>query len=318
MRFERLDLNLLVALDALIEDRSVSTAARRLFLSQPALSGALNRLREYFDDDLLVQSGRNMVLTAKAEALRAPVREALMLIRARITTPALFDPATSERQFTLAASDYAFDVVVAETMQRAAMLAPGVSFEMVLPDRLATERLERGEIDLFITISTHMMEGHPTRPLWGDEHAVVCWSGSAHRDGLSADAFLKAQHVVAYFGPERIPAFTETFFTQQGLDRDIAVRLPFFSALPHAIIGTERLATIYRRHAEFFARALPITIHKPPIALPDVVEAVQWHRSRDKDAGLRWLIDLLVDQAARFKAEGEGASAHRDFGIDQR
>src|SRR5687767_5141559 len=107
MRFERLDLNLLVALDVLIEERSVSVAANRLFLSQPALSGALNRLREYFNDELLVQSGRQMILTPKAEELRAPVREALMFIRSRITTPSDFDPATAQRKFILVASDYA-------------------------------------------------------------------------------------------------------------------------------------------------------------------------------------------------------------------
>jgi LysR family nod box-dependent transcriptional activator len=83
MRFERLDLNLLVALDALIEDRNVSMAARRLYLSQPALTGALNRLRDFFGDDLLIPSGRQMMLTPKAEELRGPVREALMLIRTK-------------------------------------------------------------------------------------------------------------------------------------------------------------------------------------------------------------------------------------------
>src|SRR4051812_4555036 len=104
MRFERLDLNLLVAFDALIEDRSVSMAAKRLFLSQPALSGALNRLRDFFGDELLVPSGRQMIPTPKAEELRGPVREALMLIRSRITTPSTFDPATADRLFSLAAS----------------------------------------------------------------------------------------------------------------------------------------------------------------------------------------------------------------------
>ncbi|MGD4540209.1 LysR family transcriptional regulator, partial [Xanthomonas citri pv. citri] len=106
MRFERLDLNLLVALDVLIAERSVSAAAKRLHLSQPAVSGALNRLREFFRDDLLVQVGRQMVLTPKADELADPVRDALLLIRTRITQPAGFDPATAEREFTIVASDY--------------------------------------------------------------------------------------------------------------------------------------------------------------------------------------------------------------------
>jgi LysR family transcriptional regulator, nod-box dependent transcriptional activator len=109
MRFERLDLNLLVVLDELIQEKSVSAVARRLNLSQPAISGSLNRLREYFGDDLLVPSGRTMLLTPKAEELREPVRDALMLIRTRITTPTAFDPATAERRFVLTASDYRRD-----------------------------------------------------------------------------------------------------------------------------------------------------------------------------------------------------------------
>jgi len=304
MHFQRLDLNLLVALDALIEDRSVSMAARRLFLSQPALSGALNRLRDYFGDDLLVPSGRQMVLTAKAEELRQPVREALMLIRTKITTPVGFDPATAERQFSIIASDYAFNVLLADAFQAAAVLAPGLSFDLIPTDRQASERIERGESDLFLTISPHMFEGHPRRSLWGDTHAVISWSGSRHQHGLSAESFLSAGHVVAYFGSERLPAFTETHFTQLGIRRRIDMRLPNFSALPQAILGTDRLATMYRRHAEYFARFMPLTIHEPPLPLPAITEEAQWHSARGKDEGLQWLIGLLTEQAAKLSPVG--------------
>lgn len=309
MRFQRLDLNLLVALDALIEHRSVSTAARQLFLSQPALSGALNRLREYFGDDLLVPSGRQMILTAKAEELRQPVQEALMLIRTKITTPLGFDPATAERQFSIIASDYAFNVLLADVFQEAAEIAPGLSFDLIPTDRLATERLERGESDLLLTLSSHMIDGHPRRSLWTDEHAIICWSGGAHRRALDADHFLHAGHVVAYFGTERFPAFTETFFTQQGINRRIDMRLPNFSALPQGVVGTDRLATMYRRHAEYFARFLPLTIHEPPLALPTVVEEVQWHSLRKKDEGLQWLIGLLSAHAAKLSPQLADAPA---------
>src|ERR1700682_3675066 len=104
MRFDRLDLNLPVALDALVEDRSVSGAARRLHLSQPAVTGALQRLREFFDDELLVQHGRRMLLTPKAEELIAPVRRALLQIRSEITRPTGFDPMTVQRHFVIVAS----------------------------------------------------------------------------------------------------------------------------------------------------------------------------------------------------------------------
>jgi LysR family transcriptional regulator, nod-box dependent transcriptional activator len=300
MRYERLDLNLLVALDALIEDRSVSSAARRLCLSQPALSGALNRLRDFFGDDLLVQSGRQMMLTRKAEELRGPVREALMLIKAKITTPLVFDPSTAVRQFNIVASDYAFSVLVSQVIAEAAQIAPGLSFEVEPPGTRASERFERGEADLMLTISSYVQEGHPHVPLYTDEHAVISWSEGAHKEGLTPKSFFSAGHVVAFFGRERHPAFTETYFTQQGINRKIEVRLPSFSALPRAVVGTDRLATMYRRHAEHFAGFLPITIHEPPVFLPTIQEEVQWHDLRSGDAGLKWLVELVRSHGRRM------------------
>ncbi len=310
MRFERLDLNLLVALDALIEDRSVSSAAKRLYLSQPALSGALNRLREFFGDDLLVPSGRQMILTPKAEELRAPVRDALMLIRSRITTPAHFDPATSQRQFAIAASDYAYNVLIADLMARASRLAPEITFELIATGPGALDRLERGELDLFVTIDGYLNPDHPQQALFEDEHALICWSGSSHAAGISESAFLHASHVVAFFGPERFPAFTESYFAQHGIDRRIEVRLSSFASMPQAVIGTERLATMYRRHAEYFAKILPITVHQPPVFLPSIREAAQWHSARRSDEGLKWLLGIAADCAAALNPPVVTNSSH--------
>jgi DNA-binding transcriptional LysR family regulator len=297
MRFERLDLNLLVALDVLIEERSVSVAAKRLFLSQPALSGALNRLRDYFGDELLVQSGRQMILTPKAEQLRAPVREALILIRSRITTPLVFDPATADRQFSMVASDFVFNVLLADVFQEASRIAPKVKFELFLTDLHAPERLERGEIDLLITIAGYLVEGHPRRHLFRDEHAVVCWSGSKYSRGISEEEFWDAGHVITYFGPDKRAAFTETYFAQQGMSRRIEVRVPNFSLMPQALIGTDRITTMYRLHAEYFARFLPIAVLPPPVRLPFVSEEIQWHELRNDDAGLQWLLELVTRKA---------------------
>ena len=312
MRFERLDLNLLVALDALIEERSVSTAARRLFLSQPAVSGALNRLREYFGDELLVPSGRQMILTPKAEELREPVRESLNFIRARITTPGEFDPATAEREFKIVTSDYAYHVIVSEVIRQAAKLAPGVTFELAPTDRMASEQLERGEVDLFLTISSHMDKTHPQEILFDDEHAVIAWSEGKYGKTLTAEDFLEAGHVVVYFGPERYPAFTETYFVQQGIDRRIELRLPTFAGLPESVIGTNRLATMYRRHARYFEKSLPITIHESPLPLPRIVEQIQWHSIRDNDKGLKWLLGLFLQQAAKLTS---GPAANQTEGL---
>ena len=298
MRFERLDLNLLVALDVLIEERSVSAAAKRLHLSQPAVSGALNRLREFFADELLVQSGRQMLLTAKAEDLAVPVRQALTLIRTRITTPAVFDPASAERTFALIASDYAFNVLLADVVAEVAQLAPGIGFEIIPPEPRSIERLERGELDLAVTIETHLVPDFPRLPLYEDEHAVICWSGGPHAAGIDADGFIAAGHAVAYFGPARLTAFSETWFDRQGLERRIDVRVPSFTMLPQAVVGTTRVATLQRRYAEYYARFLPITVLPMPFDIPLLREMVQWHPMRDRDDGLKWLIDLIRRHAS--------------------
>lgn len=298
MRFERLDLNLLVSFDVLVEERSVSAAAKRLNLSQPALSGALNRLRDFFEDELLVQSGRQMILTPKAIELMEPVREALLLIRTRITTPAQFDPATAIREFTIVASDYLFNIFLAEVLADLTDIAPGLSFEITPPEASSVERLERGDLDLLMTIHTHLVAHHPSRPLFSDEHAIICWSESKYRDGVDVETFLSARHAVACFGPTRLVAYSEAWFTQQNIPRGIDIRVPAFTFLPQAVIGTDRLATMQRRYAEYYARTLPITVLPMPFALPHLQERVQWHTMRSADAGLSWLVDLIGRRAA--------------------
>ncbi|MXO71791.1 LysR family transcriptional regulator [Alteraurantiacibacter buctensis] len=297
MRFERLDLNLLVALAVLIEERSVSAAARRLHLSQPAVSGALNRLRDFFGDELLVQSGRQMVLTPKAEELAGPVNDALMLIRTRITTPARFDPERVERTFRVIASDYVFLVFLAEMVAGLAKTAPGLSFEILSPEERTMDLLDRGEADLLITIDTRVRPDFPRLELFKDEQAVICWSGSRHAAGIDREAFGAAGHAVSYFGPARAPAFSELYFEQHAIDRRIEVYVPTFTMLPDAVIGTERLATIQRRYAVRCARVMPISVLPVPYPVPMLTEVAQWHSMRSQDAGVQWLVKT-IEQAA--------------------
>jgi DNA-binding transcriptional LysR family regulator len=228
-----------------------------------------------------------------------------MLIRAKITTPLDFNPSTAERKFTLVASDYAFNVLIADVLREAGTLAPGISFQIDPPGRLAFERLERGEVDLILTISSHLADEHPRIPVYEDKHAVISWSEGVHRDGLTPQSFSEAGHVVAVFGPERNPAFTETYFIQQGISRRVEVSLASFSALPQAVVGTDRLATMYRRHAEFFARFLPLAVHEPPVAMPTIREEMQWHALRSNDHGLQWLVGLISECAKRMPPIGD-------------
>ncbi len=301
MRFDRLDLNLLAAFDVLAETRSVSEAARRLNLSQPAVSGALNRLRDFFEDELLVPSGRQMLLTPKAEELAEPVRRALMLVRAEITRPGRFDAATTHRRFIVVASDYAYTILFAGLIAEAAHLAPGISFEILPPSSDAVDRLGRAEIDLFVTVEPYRIARHPGLALWRDDEVIISWAESGYRT-MDEDVFFAAGHAVVLFGADRRPSLSDVYYGQIERERRIELLLPNFAALPQAVVGTRRLATMHRLYAEHFARHFPIQIHENWAPLPDIVEVAQWHEVRARDPGMIWLLDLVRSHVSRLPA----------------
>jgi LysR family transcriptional regulator, nod-box dependent transcriptional activator len=297
MRFEHLDLNLLTALDALLETRSVSQAAKRLHLSQPGVTAALRRLREFFEDDLLVQSGRQMVLTPRAEELVPRVRRVLIQIRADILTPSRFDPAVAKRTLSLVASDYAYSTVLAAVIADISTIAPGISFEIHQPATAAIEALERAEIDLMFTVSAFRVASHPSLTLFRDEYVVIACreAGFTHID---RDTFVRSGHVIARFGRDRQPTLSDSALSLDAPERRIEVVVPTFSALVQAVVGTRRLATMHRLYAEQFAAIYPITIFPSPVKLPEVREIVQWHHLRGADPGVRWLLDRVVRHCA--------------------
>src|SRR5215470_18875421 len=180
MNFGSLDFNLFVALDALLSERSVTRAAQRVGLSQPGMSNALARLRRHFDDPLLVRQGAGLVPTARAEALRGPVHEALELIRGALDAPSAFDPATDRRSFRLSCSDYSVLMIIGPLVRALAAEAPGVLVE-VLP-RLADagQALVDREVDLVIEPPEIMGDVDlESLRLWDDRWACCVWEGNA-------------------------------------------------------------------------------------------------------------------------------------------
>jgi DNA-binding transcriptional LysR family regulator len=297
MRFEGLDLNLLVALEVLLECRSTTETARRLNLSQPTISAALRRLREYFDDELLVNVGRDMVPTPKAEELSPAVTELLNVARFEIVQADDFEPSTSRRRFRLLSSDYFFDVLLAGALARVASLAPHVSFEVGPTGPESTRSFQKGDIDLMITVPKYLMPDHPTEPLFSDQDAVICWKHGKFARGIDEQNFLQADFATAVFGEERRPTIAETHFKEHGINLRTAIQVPSFSALPGAICGTDRLAIMHLGHARHFERHQPIAVHPLPIDGPGVSEIAQWHRLRRNDGGIQWLLGLLREQA---------------------
>lgn len=304
MRFDKLDLNLLVAFDALMEERSVSGSALRLNLSQSAMSGALARLRQYFGDDLLVSIGRTMVPTPMGLELTGHVRQALTLIRATITTPNAFDPQTADRCFSIIASDYVYEVILCDVLKDVSKMAPGISFRLEMPAIGARDAFARGELDLFITVEEFLLENCPSRFLFSDELAVISWSGNdAMPDQLTLADFERLPHVDVTFGDNMKRSFSERTLESLGIDRRIDLQVQTFSAVPAAIVGTGRVATMYTRHARYFARYFPLRIDPMPTRLPGLREAMQWHWMRKNDQGLHWLKERIRAAAHAMESD---------------
>ena len=299
MRFGRLDLNLLVALDALLTEKSVSLAADRLCLSQSATSSALGRLRDYFGDELLVVKGRHMILTARAEELIEPVRAVLEQIRSTIAIAPEFDPATADRQVRIMASDYTTQVLLAEAIAQIESVAPNMRFEIQPMHINPVESIERGLIDLLVTIDFAVSADHPSQVLFEDDYVVV---GDRDNPALKGDftreTYFELGHVTARFGRAQMPAFEEWFTRRQKQQRRIEVVAPSFLTLPGLVIGTRRIATMHRRLANQVASTFPVAVRELPFAIPPIREVVQWHLTNNNDRALRWVIERL-DAVAR-------------------
>jgi len=300
MRFDRLDLNLLVALDALLSERSVSLAAERICLSQSATSSALGRLRDYFGDDLLVQKGRQMVLTARAEGLVEPVRAVLEQIRSTIAVSPPFDPATSDRTIRIMASDYMAEVLLASAFTDLQDKAPNMRFEIQSLNEALLETLERGFVDLLITIDYAISADHPSQILFEDDYVVVGWNGNPAMAGpMTKELYFELGHVTARFGRARVSAFEDWFMRRQKRQRRIEIIAPSFMSLSGFVIGSNRIATMHRRLAMRATDYLPLTIREMPLEIPPIREAVQWHISSNNDPAIRWMVEHLTTCASQ-------------------
>lgn len=308
MRFNRLDLNLLVALDILMAERSITRAANRLNLSQSATSGVLARLREFFGDELLVQVGRAMVLTPLAVSLETPIRDVLLQIQSAIDIRPAFVPATSERHFRIISSDYPATVLLAEVGRRLHISAPRMTMEIMAPHDGFLEQVDRGEVDILIMPEKYLSPQHPRVPLFEDSYSCVVWaSNSVVGDTLTLEQFMELGHVSTLFGIQRqAPSFEEWFMQSAGLSRRIEATTNTFSAMPHFVIGTNRVATMHTRLASLYAHYFPLRLIKPPLDMPPVMECMQWHKFSDKDPAHIWFRNVLKEVAASRAQHFEG------------
>lgn len=240
MRLERFDLNLLVVLDALLEERNVTRASERVHIGQSAASGALARLREYFGDELLVPVGRRLELTPLAQGLVAPVRDTLLRARATIALKPAFDPATAERRFNVCASDYVTTVVLATAVRRIAALAPGLALDIRSPPKNIVELFERGGIDLLVMPEQYAQQlNHPRERLFEDSHVcLVCAANHAVGSTLSLAEYMAQSHVAVRFGETLSLALEEWFLPRHDKPRRLECSVDNSATLPLLVMGS--------------------------------------------------------------------------------
>lgn len=298
MRFRGLDLNLLAVFEGLMQTHSVSAAARQMHLSQPAMSAALSRLRDYFGDPLLVSHGKRMFPTAFAESLAPLVRECLGGIETLLATSAAFDPKTSQRVFKVIASDYVVAAVIAPLLTRLVVEAPAITVQLISPSEHSTPLIAAGKADLMISPREFLSQDHPTELLFQEQHVVAGWNGNALlTEPIDEKSFLAAGHVAIAIGSQSSPAFADRHLALTGKHRRIEISASSFTTVPWLLVGTRRLAVMHERLAQAASRIFPIVYQPLPFAFPVMEELVQFHQTRAADEGLRWLRAQLRQKA---------------------
>jgi DNA-binding transcriptional LysR family regulator len=323
-----IDLNLVVVLDALARERSVTRAAARLGVTQSAVSHALRRLRELLGDPLLVRSGNGMALTPHAEALVVPLRSGLITLSRALSTPPTFEPRHARRSFVLASVDL-FDVLVMPgLLARIRAEAPGIDVSVLAAsDRQLAEQLETGEVDAAIVPHTHGRRdgageasgtGLVRKTLFRDrfvcllraDHPVLAGAPKRRRGTtarrLTLAAYLSLSHaLISSSAAGR--GLVDELLAAQGHTRRITLRIPhFYSALAIVaqsdlvLTGPEGLVSLAR--PDLNVVALPV-----PIALPEASVNLVWHERFGNDPGQRWLRELTADVARGVRARIERA-----------
>lgn len=294
MNIYSFDLNLLRVLDALLRERNVSRAAERLSLSQPAVSNALNRLRELLDDPLLVRVGRAMQPTPRALSLEAPIRDALQQIEHTLNAGDFFDPATSRQRFVIAVTDYVELICMPPLMAHLAKVAPGVQLGIEhLTPSLPAAALDNGEIDLavgrFLDVPTRF---HSRR--WASETLQVALRKQHPLiDGeLDLTTFLRLRHLWVHGGQTR--GMVDQWLEDHDLARDVVYTTPNYLQAAHIVASSDLAAVLPTGLARHFAGLLPLQLFDLPFDLGtfqlDIVSVAQ----RERDAALQWLIGEIM------------------------
>jgi len=295
MNIASVNLNLLLAFEALFEEHSVSRAAARIGLSQPAMSNALKRLRALFGDALFTRTAAGMTPTPRARELAGPVRGGLAQLRAALAGGARFDAHAASRTFRLAATDYAEVAVLAPLLARIQASAPGVQIVVRRPELLfqpPEEALRDGTLDAaigFYPEASALEPGTCSGELFAEEN--VCIARRGHplmRRRLTLRQFAAAGHVAIITRPDG-RGFIDDLLAGHGLRRRLRGLTPHLLAAPHLVAASDLIAVVPAGLAARMRRALPLAARSVPLHMPPFRMRLLWHQDRTEDPAHQWL-----------------------------
>lgn len=312
MKLHQLDLNLLLAFDALMAQGSVTRAAETLFISQPAMSHALNRLRTFFGDPLLVRTPQGMLPTPRAQRLHLGVQQALRLLEQQLSDEEVFEPSQSKRRFVLCTTDYVECVLIPPLIQRLKRLAPAVTIEIrILRDTLPEAELASGEIDLVLGFDEYMQvpgylgkETWLTEPLAGLVRADLPMTApalaeSGNEPALPAERISLAQLIemphVFHSPLGTSEASLDRYLKTLGFSRTISVNSQSYMSAAAIVSQSDHLLVLPSMVAELLASHWPLKSLPLPEDVPDYHLNCVWHPVHAQQPALVWLKNLMKE-----------------------
>lgn len=296
MNIRKLNLNLLKSLNALLKEAHVSRAAQVLFITQPAMSNALNHLRDIFKDKLLVPGVNKMVLTPKALKLKPKVQKVIAEVELLLQEDDIFDPRSLVHNFKIGASDYVQLVVLPTIIQKINEIAPNVSIDIVnLHEINAAAPFEEGDIDLAIGMISEPFAALQSKLLFLEK--PVCVGKFDHpllKNNFTQKKYLQAKHIANY------QRKTQMSLTDQALKKNKETRNTLITVqgiLPalYYAAASDLIATVPERLAKLYQVSLKLSLQKPPFPIADAPVYIAWHVKDEDDICLKWLRELIIE-----------------------
>ena len=295
MHISRVDLNLLVVLDTIYTEGGITKAAEKLHLTQPAISHALARLRDMFDDPLFERQGYRMVPTALTKRLIDPLRDSLQQLGAILNDTQSFEPATAKKRFVVGLRDYMESTVMPRLMHSLALEAPEVELSTVRVNRRNLEgELAAGTLDVAVDVLLPVPAPVKFTRIGVDGMAVVARRDHPRVQGsLDMEAYLAERHILVS-SRRAGPGFEDIELHRQGLQRRVALRCQFYFAACRTVSQTDLLLTMPESYAHMASRQFGNQVLPFPAPLAPMDAYLYWHASTDNDAGNRWLRGLML------------------------